>query len=79
VPLLTRSTPDAEKLLGSTYPFFVDDEETLAAAETAFDRMEYEFGGKIWNDAINAITEMGNLTSASANADRVRELIKELS
>lgn len=78
VPLLTRSTPDAEELLGSNYPYFV---ETNSFREIAskFHEMQSDFGGPRWNDALKAVIKMGELTSPKSTAARMEELIRSLS
>lgn len=75
VPLVNRSVPDAEALLGADYPYFTEDDSDTAV-EAAFAKMAAEFGRPNWTQALSATQAMAARVSAPAIAERFRELVK---
>ncbi|MEM6311686.1 MAG: hypothetical protein AAF754_16750 [Pseudomonadota bacterium] len=70
--ITSRKVWDAEALLGADYPYLVDDnseEEIL----TAFEKARSSFGTPIWNDALDAVARIRELTSGPALAQALKD------
>ncbi len=71
--ITSRTVWDAEKLLGSDYPFLVDDNSTDNIM-TAFETARSSFGTPVWTDALDSMNRIKEMVSGPSLANGFDEL-----
>ena len=73
--ITSRTVWDAEKLLGSDYPFLVDDNSEANILE-AFDKAKSAFGTAVWRDGLQAMERLRNMVSGPSLARSVEGMAR---
>lgn len=71
--ITSRKVWDAEALLGTDYPYLMDDNSEEEILE-AFEKARSSFGTNTWRDALQAVARIKELTSGPALAQSLKDM-----
>ncbi len=75
--IVNRCTDDAEELLGSDYPYFVEAQDDMDI-RSCVEKVEQTFGGPEWTIAQDRMANMKRLVEPSSLAQQMMEIAREL-